>query len=192
MSDDQIKHMVDRFLAWRLPDDFRPDAGISFERDFNVNTPHPMKHQPTGTNLFDATQAEAMVRYLVEEWPYRRAEVQMNDEAGWLIERGNGSELEYLGFRGYLTLPRYEGRFDWLNGHESAIRFAREHDALAFLAGMRALAQDLPYRLTMPGLRPDEAQPRVADHRWCVGPAPDNNETLTTSSPDTSRGETDG
>jgi len=65
MRDEQIKHMVNRFLMWRLPENFNPDGGISFKRDFNENTPHPMKHEPVGTNLFDATQAEEMVRYMV-------------------------------------------------------------------------------------------------------------------------------
>src|SRR5580700_8891848 len=65
MTDERIKHMVDRFLRWRLPENFAPDAGISFKAAFNENTPHPMKHEPTGTNLFDAVQAEAMIRYMV-------------------------------------------------------------------------------------------------------------------------------
>jgi hypothetical protein len=65
----QITHMVERFLSWRLPDNFNPDAGISFKPDFNVGTPYQMKHQPTGTNLFDADQAEAMVRHMVEALP---------------------------------------------------------------------------------------------------------------------------
>lgn len=69
MSDEQIKHMVNRFLQWRLPENFNPDAGISFKRDFNENTPWPMKHEPVGTNLFDATQAEEMVRYMVAGMP---------------------------------------------------------------------------------------------------------------------------
>ena len=61
MTDAQIKHMVDRFLQWKLPDNFSPDAGISsFKPNFNENTSHPMKHEPVGTNLFDATQAETM------------------------------------------------------------------------------------------------------------------------------------
>ena len=67
MSDEQIKHMVDRFLGWKLPDDFSPDAGISFKRDYNENTPWPAKHEPTGTNLFTATQAELMIRYMLED-----------------------------------------------------------------------------------------------------------------------------
>lgn len=70
MTDEQIKYMVDRFLAWRLPENFQPDAGISFNPEYNVEYnavrgQPPARHHPTGTNLFDATQAEAMVRYMV-------------------------------------------------------------------------------------------------------------------------------
>jgi hypothetical protein len=60
MSEEQIKHMVQRFLAWRLPANFSPDAGISFKPPFSEHA------QPIGTNLLDATQAEAMVRYMLE------------------------------------------------------------------------------------------------------------------------------
>jgi hypothetical protein len=71
MTEDQIKHMVSRFLCWRLPDDFHPDAGIKFEPDFNVeyNASQgrpPSRHEPTGTNLFTAIQAEKMVRHMLE------------------------------------------------------------------------------------------------------------------------------
>jgi hypothetical protein len=57
-----INRVAYRFLQWRLPENFQPDAGINFEPDFNVGTPWPMKHRPTGTNLFSFTQAEAMVK----------------------------------------------------------------------------------------------------------------------------------
>ncbi len=60
-----VKVMVDRFLRWRLPENFGPDGGISFVRDYNVNTPWPAKHEPTGTNLFDVTQATDMVKHLL-------------------------------------------------------------------------------------------------------------------------------
>jgi hypothetical protein len=66
MTEDQIKYMVARFLGWRLPENFNPDAGISFKRDFNEHTAYPMKHEPVGTNLFDAVQTEVMIRYLVD------------------------------------------------------------------------------------------------------------------------------
>lgn len=69
MDDAQIKHMVDRFLGWRLPKPWRPDNGISYQRP---NYAHePADHDwPTGTNLFDADQATEMVRYMVEGMPF--------------------------------------------------------------------------------------------------------------------------
>lgn len=71
MNDDQIKHMVDRFLGWKLPrDTFNPDCGISFDKKpYNAHTAHPALYEPSGTNLFDATQADAMVRYMTEGLP---------------------------------------------------------------------------------------------------------------------------
>ena len=65
MTDEQIKQMAERFLLWKLPADFHPDAGISFTPDYNVGTAYQGKHVPTGTNLFNYTQAEAMVRHMV-------------------------------------------------------------------------------------------------------------------------------
>lgn len=67
MNDEQIKAMVSRFLQWMLPADFAPDGGISFKAAFNENTPWPMRHEPTGTNLLNATQAEAMIRHILGE-----------------------------------------------------------------------------------------------------------------------------
>lgn len=65
MTEAEIKAAVSRFLTWKLPEDFSPDGGISFKATFNENTPHPMKAEPTGTNLLTATQAEAMIRYIL-------------------------------------------------------------------------------------------------------------------------------
>ena len=65
MTDEQIKHMVDRFLSWRVFDNFQPDGGVSFKKP---NYP-PAVAMPTETNLFDATQADAMVRYMIEGMP---------------------------------------------------------------------------------------------------------------------------
>lgn len=65
-SEDDIKLMAERFLRWKLPENFNPDGGISFKRMFNEQTTHPMRHEPTGTNLFDYAQAVAMVRHMVE------------------------------------------------------------------------------------------------------------------------------
>lgn len=69
MTDDQIKHMVERFLSWKLPENFNPDAGIDFKPEFNEHTDHPMRHEPSGTNLLDYTQAEAMVRHMLQGLP---------------------------------------------------------------------------------------------------------------------------
>ena len=66
MTEDQIKHMVDRFLMWKLPEHFNPDGGISFKKTFNEHTAFPAKHEPSGTNLLSAVQATEMVRYMVE------------------------------------------------------------------------------------------------------------------------------
>ncbi len=66
MNDEQIKHIVNRFLRWKLPDNFNPDGGISCKQFFNEHTAHPMKAEPTGTNLFNARQAEEMVRFITE------------------------------------------------------------------------------------------------------------------------------
>ena len=63
MNEAQIKNMVDRFLAWRLPKDFRPDAGVSYARP---NYPPIVDATPTGTNLLNSYQAEAMVRHMIE------------------------------------------------------------------------------------------------------------------------------
>ncbi len=81
MTEDQIKHMVDRFLGWELPRNFSPDGGVRY-------TPHwPAKMpMPSGTNLFDATQADAMVRYMVEGLPDDGGLQERLDQALAIIE----------------------------------------------------------------------------------------------------------
>jgi len=59
MSEKLINQMVDRFLCWKLPADFAPDCGISFDGrkddEWNKN-----KTWPVGTNLLTAEQAKQM------------------------------------------------------------------------------------------------------------------------------------
>lgn len=70
MTDEQIKHMTERFLGWKLPENFNPDAGISFNPEYHTHPwPTVARHEPIGTNLFDYTQAEAMVRHMLEGLP---------------------------------------------------------------------------------------------------------------------------
>lgn len=109
MTDEQIKHMVDRFLGWKLPANFRPDCGIEFDADKYVKlNPRNGRLEPNGTNLFDFTQAEAMVEYMLHGLPdadatgaaeqqvgravYERLEALMDAKPG----TPEGAELVYL------------------------------------------------------------------------------------------------
>lgn len=68
MNDAQIKHMVDRFLGWRLPKPWHPDNGISYQRPNYAHA--PADHDwPTGTNLFGADEAREMVQYMLDALP---------------------------------------------------------------------------------------------------------------------------
>lgn len=66
MTDEQIKHMVNRFLGWKLPANFSPDGGISVKRP---NYAPNVAWEPSGTNLLNADQADAMVRHLLDGLP---------------------------------------------------------------------------------------------------------------------------
>lgn len=71
LTEGQIRHMVDRFLMWKLPADFSPDNGISFDpvASYFGAPEKRQKREPVGTNLLTYTQAEAMVRYMLEGLP---------------------------------------------------------------------------------------------------------------------------
>jgi len=72
-----INKMVDNFLSWKLPSDFSPDGGISYE-------PYTIapKWRPMGTNLFNAGQAKAMIEAMlvdvVSDEPKPLGEVILN------------------------------------------------------------------------------------------------------------------
>ena len=53
--------MIDRFLCWKLPKDFAPDAGVSFAPKYE----HDSAHWPSGTNLLHAGQAKEMLEHVV-------------------------------------------------------------------------------------------------------------------------------
>ena len=57
--------MAQRFLRWRLPVTFAPDAGISFDRSYCEK----WATWPTGTNLFTADEAADMMRFVLETSP---------------------------------------------------------------------------------------------------------------------------
>lgn len=69
VTDAQIEHMVSRFLTWRLPVDFSPDNGISFDPIGNKGTTYQYRRAPVGTNLLSADQARAMVLHMLEGLP---------------------------------------------------------------------------------------------------------------------------
>ena len=62
---EKIDAMVSRFLAWRLPENFSPDGGVSFQPTFRTVGGGEMKAAPTGTNLLTYTQAKAMLLHVV-------------------------------------------------------------------------------------------------------------------------------
>ena len=111
MTNDQIKHMVDRFLSWKLPDNFNPDGGVSFKAEFNENTPWPMRHEPSGTNLLDYTQAEAMVRHMLEGLP-DAAEARTVGGAGEALGRQGRMTIEKKDNGGYSLVIGFDTRGD--------------------------------------------------------------------------------
>jgi hypothetical protein len=56
--------MLNRFLSWKLPIDFSPDCGISFDGR-KPDQWNPDKGWPIGTNLLTATQAKAMLEHVL-------------------------------------------------------------------------------------------------------------------------------
>lgn len=72
MTDEQIRHMAEQFLRWKLPEDFNPDCGITFAPTYRNGTPQGGKHEPVGTNLFDYGQAKAMVLHMLDGLPEER------------------------------------------------------------------------------------------------------------------------
>ena len=91
MNADQIKYMVDRFLMWPLPRNFTPDNGISYKRpNYAPNVPGP-----SGTNLLDATQADAMVRHMGDGLPAVNSHATLTAA----LEEARGALVEEIGKR---------------------------------------------------------------------------------------------
>jgi hypothetical protein len=121
--------MVDRFLSWKLPEDFNPDGGVSFKRTFNEHTAHPMKYEPSGTNLLGASQATAMVRHMIEG-------VSEGALYAWLIEAPG---LRYLASR---TVGSSK-EFFWTQDHDRAIRFRSGAECDGVMMAIRQLSPAL-------------------------------------------------
>lgn len=62
-----ITEMVNRFLSWKLPKHFHPDAGISFKPSKPYEgDEYGNSWWPTGTNLFTADQARQMIEHMLK------------------------------------------------------------------------------------------------------------------------------
>ena len=86
-----IDAMVNRFLCWKLPKNFTPDAGIRFT-PYRIQQ-HDGPHWPTGTNLLNAEQAREMIEHALGDainsaaldvLAERRRQI---DAEGWTPER---------------------------------------------------------------------------------------------------------
>lgn len=69
MTNEQIEHMVSRFLSWKLPDDFSPDGGVEFRKFWGIRREPACQNKPTGTNLLNYPQAKAMVLHMITGLP---------------------------------------------------------------------------------------------------------------------------
>lgn len=58
VPEEVIRAAAEKFLQWKLPANFYPDGGVSFDRAYEYDSPH----WPVGTNILTAEQAEQMFR----------------------------------------------------------------------------------------------------------------------------------
>ena len=78
MNKTMIDKMVDSFLGWKLPEDFVPDAGISFL----PMGEHSSHFWPIGTNLLTDDQARAMVKHMLADALPGDTEAYATEEEG--------------------------------------------------------------------------------------------------------------
>lgn len=65
----QMDAMVNRFLGWKLPVTFSPDAGVSFRPTgymMSREESHSKGWWPMGTNLLNADEARAMLEHVLD------------------------------------------------------------------------------------------------------------------------------
>ena len=71
MSKKVTDEMVNRFLCWKLPQDFGPDCYIAFDRE-----KASQGSWPTGTNLLHAGQAREMLEHVAAPLTTENSELQ--------------------------------------------------------------------------------------------------------------------
>ena len=117
-----IDQAVDRFLAWKLPSDFSPDCGISFNRTYLNHLQQLTEYAPIGTNLLNAIQAKAMLEHVAAPLL-----ALASTRYAWLIENGKqGDELRYRSMD--------QGQPTWTTSPHEALNFSRRKDAECFAA----------------------------------------------------------
>lgn len=80
-----IKHMTERFLSWKLPANFAPDNGISFDPIANRGYQFESRREPVGTNLLTYAQAEAMVRHMLDGAPLPRGDAPLRGDINTML-----------------------------------------------------------------------------------------------------------
>lgn len=117
-SGNHVKAMVDRFLGWKLPQDFYPDSGISFKPPSNP------ERWPIGTNLLNAQQADQMIGYIAA--PFLAEYLMLKTgikEPESVTRKLAEKELEVAGLREVLeeTTKHIGGGIEAINAYEIAI-----------------------------------------------------------------------
>lgn len=103
------EEMVNRFLCWKLPEDFSPDNGISFKKESDYNHPQfgRTKFEPMGTNLFNAQQARAMLEHILAEDEDKDDGIKIPEDINNLVVIDNVKQQYVVKTKeGYLKLVR--------------------------------------------------------------------------------------
>jgi len=117
---DVTEEMLTRFLSWKLPSDFMPDAGITFKRVYNETSPYgPSVHEPTGTNLFTAVQARAMLEHVLSSRATEPAPV------AWRWDRSDGTSGYYDQDPASFDIDMSDKRWKWTPLYASRARSAQ-------------------------------------------------------------------
>jgi len=143
MPNEVMTALVSRFLCWKLPKDFCPDAGITFERKVNGKDREDA-WGPVGTNLFTAEQAKEMFNAcfsgllfqelpLIDENEITQLRAEVDNLNAKLVARHY-----FNGNRGFADLRKIE-------------KLRAERDALAAQNEQLRDALELTYNLDMQG-----------------------------------------
>jgi hypothetical protein len=144
LTDAQVKHLVDRFLSWRLPEDFAPDEGVKFDPDGAIKLdPRNHRYEPRGTNLFNADQAKAMVLHMLAEMPDRPQPTEKpltREEVARIVEEHShltgyplktaDAILARLPTLDVAVVERVEEYAEWLSVHDRTNRLPTDLRAL--------------------------------------------------------------